>query len=422
MDHQTADTDEQIDRTARAGAIDEPAATVPWRSRTVQIVLTSTALAPLGVPLISPALPVFRDVFGITDAQASLLVSTYFIVGIVLSPFIGILADRIGRKRVLVAGLLAFGVLGGAMAAAPTFETLLALRIAQGTAAAAIFITTVTIVGDSFDGAQRTAVLGANVAVLSATAALFPVLGGMLAGIAWNAPFLAYLAAIPIAAFTQVALEEPHRSAGGRGIAYLMDATRTALAPPLLALFAVAFLTEFLLFGVVFTAMPFVLAVTFAPVVIGAVILVAGTASMVAAAASGRLSRSLSNEWLIALGFACYAVGFAAAWAATGLFVTTVAVVVVGVGVGLLMPVVDTAVSDRVSTEYLAGAMSLRNSTTFLGRTTGPIAFAGLAISVGVGYEPLLLASSLVAIVATGVAVVIGPVRLARKSSRHPSV
>jgi MFS transporter, ACDE family, multidrug resistance protein len=421
MDHQTADTDKGIDRTARAEAIDEPAATVPWRSRTVQIVLTSTALAPLGVPLISPALPVFRDVFGITDAQASLLVSTYFIVGIVLSPFIGILADRIGRKRVLVAGLLAFGVLGGAMAAAPTFETLLALRIAQGTAAAAIFITTVTIVGDSFDGAQRTAVLGANVAVLSATAALFPVLGGMLVGIAWNAPFLTYLAAIPIAAFAQVTFEEPHRSAGGRGIAYLVDATRTVLAPPLLVLFAVAFLTEFLLFGVVFTAMPFVLAAAFAPVVIGGVILVAGTASMVAAAASGRLSRSLSNEWLIALGFACYAVGFAAAWAATGLFVTTVAVVVVGVGVGLLMPVVDAAVSDRSSTEYLAGAMSLRNSTTFLGRTTGPIAFAGLAISVGVGYEPLLLASSLVAIIATGVAVIIGPVRLARKSSQHPS-
>ncbi|ELY60988.1 MFS transporter [Natronococcus jeotgali] len=405
----------------RTGSTSERNEAVPWRSRTVQIVLTSTALAPLGVPLISPALPVFRDAFGITDAQASLLVSTYFLVGIVLSPFIGILADRVGRKRVLVGGLIAFGVLGGAMAVAPTFEALLALRVAQGTAAAAIFITTVTLVGDAFDGVQRNAVLGANVAVLSATAALFPVVGGALAGIAWNAPFLAYLAALPIAAFAQVALEEPERTDDKGGIAYLADAARTVLTPALAALFGVAFLTEFLLFGVVFTAMPFVLATTLAPVLIGAVILVSETASMVVALSSGRLARYLSNEWLIAAGFACYAVGFAAAWAAAGLVGTIVAVLVVGAGVGLLMPVVDAAVSDRVTTEYLAGAMSLRNSTTFLGRTAGPVAFAGLAITAGVGYDPLLLASSIVAVAATGVAVVAGPVRLARVGARSTS-
>ncbi|ADB63051.1 major facilitator superfamily MFS_1 (plasmid) [Haloterrigena turkmenica DSM 5511] len=413
--------DHGIESGGRAESTDEPSGTVPWGSRTVQIVLTSTALAPLGVPLISPALPVFRDVFGITDAQASLLVSTYFLVGIVLSPFIGVLADRVGRKRVLVGGLLAFGVLGGAMALAPTFEALLALRVAQGTAAAAIFITTVTIVGDAFDGVQRNAVLGANVAVLSATAALFPVLGGFLAGIAWNAPFLAYLAAIPIAAFAQAALDEPQRVDDRDGVSYLVDAARAVLTPALAALFAVAFLTEFLLFGVIFTAMPFVLAATLAPVLIGVVILVSETASMLVALSSGRLARHLSNEWVIATGFACYAIGFAAAWAATGLVGTMGAVVAIGVGVGLLMPVVDAAVSDRVTTEYLAGAMSLRNSTTFLGRTAGPIAFAGLAISTGIGYEPLLLASSLVAVVATGVAVIAGPVRLARVTARQPS-
>jgi MFS transporter, ACDE family, multidrug resistance protein len=407
---------------SQATSVDKSTETVPWRSRTVQIVLISTALAPLGVPLISPALPVFRNVFEITDAQTSLLISTYFLVGIVLSPFIGILADRIGRKRVLVAGLLAFGVLGGAMAIAPTFEILLVLRIAQGTAAAAIFITTVTIVGDVFDGVQRNAVLGANVAVLSATAALFPVLGGALAGIAWNAPFLVYLVAIPVAVFAQVALDEPHHASNGQGITYLADAARSIVTPSLLALFAVAFITEFLLFGVIFTAIPFVLATTLTPILIGAVILVSEAASMVVAASSGRLARYFSNEWLIVIGFACYAVGFAGTWATSGLIDTMAAVVVIGVGVGLLMPVVDAAVSDRVSTENMAGAMSLRNSTTFLGRTVGPIVFAGLAISLGFGYEPLLLASSLIAFLATGVAMVAGPVRLARVKAHNSSV
>ena len=57
---------------------DRDAVSVPWRSPTVQVVLASTLLAPLGVPLISPALPVIRDAFGVTDAAASLLISAYF--------------------------------------------------------------------------------------------------------------------------------------------------------------------------------------------------------------------------------------------------------------------------------------------------------------------------------------------------------
>ena len=44
---------------AAGGDLDPERASVPWRSRTVQVVLLSTALAPLGVPLISPALPAF---------------------------------------------------------------------------------------------------------------------------------------------------------------------------------------------------------------------------------------------------------------------------------------------------------------------------------------------------------------------------
>ncbi len=400
-----------MDAKTNSDRATESDARVPWDSRTVQVVLASTALAPLGVPLISPTLPAFRDVFGITDARASLLVSSYFLVGIVLSPFIGILVDRLGRKRILVGGLLAFGVIGGGMAVAPTFETLLALRLVQGGAAAAIFITTVTLVGDEFDGVQRNAVLGVNVAVLSATAALFPVVVGALATVAWNAPFLTYLAAIPVALFALATLEEPQHDRTSRDTTHLTAATRTITTAPTLALFGVAFLTEFLLFGVLFTALPFLLAAALTPVVIGLVILASETASTIVAAANGKLARVTSNERLIAGGFACYAVGFAAIWFSSGLLSVVAAVTIVGVGVGLLMPAVDAAVSDLIPAEQLAGAMSLRNSTTFLGRTAGPFVFTGLAISGGYGYETLLLGASGIALVATGVAAVPQPRR-----------
>lgn len=371
---------------------------VPWTSRTVQVVLLSTALAPLGVPLISPALPVFRDTFALTEAQASLLVGGYFLVGIVLSPFLGILADRIGRKRVLVAGLGTFGLLGGAIAFAPSFEVALALRVMQGTGAAAIFITTVTIIGDTFDGAQRTAVLGVNIAVLSATAALFPVLGGFLVTVAWYAPFLTYFAAVPVALLVFLTLEDSARTSPGHGVRYLREAASTIATPATVALFGVTFLTEFLAFGVIFTALPFRLESALTPVLVGVVLLTAETASMLAALASGRLARRRSSLQLIAIGFACYGVGFFVFGLTTWIGAVAVAAAFAGFGIGLLLPSVDATLSDRVTQEYRAGAFSLRNSTTFLGRFGGPITFTGLAVTVGVGYTPLLLASGVIAV------------------------
>ncbi|MFC7044219.1 MFS transporter [Halobacteriaceae archaeon GCM10025711] len=379
-------------------------ARVPWGSRTVQVVLASTVLAPLGVPLVAPALPVIRDTFGVTDARASLLVSAYFVVGVLLSPFIGIVVDRLGRKRVLVASLVAFALAGGAIAFAPTFDAVLVLRALQGTAAAGIFITTVTLIGDSFEGTQRNAVFGVNIAVLSVGAAVFPVVGGALVSVAWYVPFLLSFAALPVAAFALRYLAEPVVERDARSLAYLRGALDVVARRGVVALYGVAFLTEFLLFGAAFTAFPFLLTAEFAlaPVVVGLVLLTAEGVSVVVAAKNGWFARRLSNRNLIAVGFACYGVGLLVAWLATAPWLFGVAAIAFGAGVGLSMPAVDAAVSDRVAGTYRAGALSLRNSTTFLGRATGPIAFAGLAVTTG--YPTLLLAGGIVALAAAVVA------------------
>lgn len=217
----------------------------------------STILAPLGVPLIAPALPVVRAAFGIGDASASLLVSTYFVTGIVLSPFIGMLADRVGRRRVLIPSLLIFSLTGGAMALSPSFAVLIALRVVQGTAAAGIFITTVTLVGDVFEGARRNAVLGVNNAALSARAAVFPILGGALAVVAWNAPFVLYLVALPIALFAAWRLDEPGAEPTEEEIGYLRTALGALVGTDAMVLYGAAFMTEMLVFGVIITGLPF---------------------------------------------------------------------------------------------------------------------------------------------------------------------
>ncbi|MFC4359044.1 MFS transporter [Halobium salinum] len=379
---------------------------VPWDSRTVRLVLSSTLLAPLGVPLVSPALPAIRDAFGVTDAEASLLVSAYFVVGIALSPFVGALADRIGRRRVLAGSLLVFGLTGGVTAFAPSFDAVVALRAVQGTAAAGIFVSTVTVIGDAFDGPQRNSVLGVNTAVLSAGAALFPIVGGLLVAVAWNAPFLTYFAAVPLAVAVYLWLDEPGASGGRRptwGRAYARGVLRDLRPPATLSLYVATFAGEFLLFGAVLTALPFLLVDSFAlaAVLVGAVITTAEVASVAVSAANGRFARRASNRLLVAAGFGWLGVGFVAAWLAPTPVLVGVAMLAVGAGIGLVLPSVDAELSGAVSDAHRAGALSLRNSTTFLGRASGPVVFAGLAATTG--YQPLLLAAGVAAFLVAAV-------------------
>ncbi|MFC3478872.1 MFS transporter [Halobacterium litoreum] len=377
---------------------------VPWDSPVVRVVLLSTALAPLGVPLVAPALPAFREALSLTDAEASLLVSAYFVAGIVLSPFLGAFADRYGRRRLLVVALVVFSLTGASIALAPPYGVVVGVRVVQGTAAAGLFVATVTLVGDAFDGVQRNAVLGVNAAVLGAGAAAYPILGGALAGVSWRAPFVAYLLALPAAVVASRVLPAETRRTARPG--YLSAMARVATSAGALGYYAATLLTELLLFGAILTALPFLLVREYgaSPLGIGLVITAAEVVAAGAAASNGWLARRAGDAAIVRAGIATYAVGLLAVPFATSVVGVAAGAAVVGAGVGFVLPSVDAGLSARVPGDLRAGALSLRNSVTFLGRAAGPLLFAYLAADTG--YEPLLTAAGVAALAAVALATV----------------
>lgn len=384
---------------------------VPWGSSTVRVVLASAAVLPLGVPLLSPVLPAIRDAFGLTDAGASLVITAYFLPGVVLSPAVGAVADRFGRRGVLLGSLAAFGVTGAAVATGPPFAAVLGLRLVQGTAAAGVFIVTVTLVGDAFDGVRRNAVLGVNVAVLFAAAAVYPLVGGALVARGWTVPFLAYLLALPVLAYAVVTLREPARTRASGGLAYLRGAADALPTRPALGLYGATVAIEAVAFGTILTGLPFLLERSYgvAPIVIGAVVTANTLAGAATAAANGRFARRLRNRRLVATGFVVVGVGLVGAWLADGPAAFGVAAAVFGVGSGLVLPSVDAAITTIAPSAYRAGALSLRNSLTFLGRAAGPVVFAVAAGAVG--YRALFAATGVVLVIAglAGVSATGGP-------------
>ncbi|MGZ8335196.1 MAG: multidrug effflux MFS transporter [Allosphingosinicella sp.] len=107
----------------------------------------------LAIDAMIPALPAIGASLGVVDANdRQLVVSVYFLGFGATQLVYGPLADRYGRRPVLVGSLVFYVAFALACAAAPSFELLLAARLAQGGAAAATRVLVVSIVRDRFDG------------------------------------------------------------------------------------------------------------------------------------------------------------------------------------------------------------------------------------------------------------------------------
>ena len=103
-----------------------------YRDRNLRIVFAVTLMGVLGVASITPAFPrIIRDLH-LAHGQIGLLITVFTFPGIFLSPFLGVLADRFGRKRILVPSLVLFALSGGACGLAKGFHLLLVLRFCQG--------------------------------------------------------------------------------------------------------------------------------------------------------------------------------------------------------------------------------------------------------------------------------------------------
>mgnify|MGYP000078783745 CR=1 FL=1 len=89
---------------------------------------------PPGTALLSPVLDSLVDPFGTSASQVGLMMSFFTAPPIVVIPLAGLLADRYGRKPVIVTSLLLFGLAGSAIALTTNFQVVLGLRLLQGVA------------------------------------------------------------------------------------------------------------------------------------------------------------------------------------------------------------------------------------------------------------------------------------------------
>lgn len=130
----------------------------------------------------------------------------------------GRLSDRFGTRNVLVAGAVAFGVTTAACGLAPTFELLVAARVAQGMAGGVLYTVSLAIAVTAFPPERRASALGIYFTSGALGAVIGPVIGGLLTDLGgWPLVFFAQLPLPVVVAvgawivLPRVAREEPRR-------------------------------------------------------------------------------------------------------------------------------------------------------------------------------------------------------------------
>ena len=338
------------------------------------------------VSSVSPAFPKMVDVFGISATQIGWVVTAYSLPGVVSAPLVGVLADRIGRKRILVPTLVVFSVSGGVCAFATSFEQLLTLRAVQGMAASPLVALSITIIGDRYEERNRAAAIGYNATALNVSTAAYPALGGFLAALAWNWPFALPWLALPVALLVAWKLDAPDIDDGRSLSGYLQTASRYLIDRQVVGLLLVNFGFYILLFGAILTYVPELLDVRFGAdaTTIGLLIAVASLVSGAVATQLGRISAATSLPRLVQASLVLIAMALALFPLVPRLWTVGFVSALYGLGQGLNQPALQARLTDLVPSEARGVVLSMNGTVLRLGQAVGPLATAAILAVYGI--------------------------------------
>lgn len=214
-----------IGHSIRAGATGPPVgaadpAAPAARERRRWLILAVMVLCLLVVVLdntvLNVALPRIQQELGASQSQQEWIVDAYTLVFAALLLPYGVLADRLGRRRVLFAGLAVFGASSFAAAFATSPAMLIGLRAVMALGGAAVLPATLSIITNVFDDKERAQAIAIWAGGTGLAAAIGPLVGGGLldAGFWWGSVLLINvpIVAVGLAAITLVVPDsrDPH--------------------------------------------------------------------------------------------------------------------------------------------------------------------------------------------------------------------
>lgn len=350
----------------------------PLKDKNLLLLFGITLFVVMGVSSILPVLPSAGRSLNIPMAEIGLLLTSFTLPGIFLTPFAGILADRYGRKAVLIPALVIFGIAGFSCAFATDYKTILFLRALQGVGAAPISLLYTTITGDLYSGTERLKVMGYNASVLSLGTAIFPFFGGLLGEIGWQYPFMLPILALPLAVLCAIHLDLPNPKSKETMAGYFKNTAQIISSKKALVLFGMTLCTFTILYGPIITYVPILSDTVFdaSPSRIGFMFAISSLFTGVAASQLGRIRQILSVRTMLCLAAVCFFASMATMSIPDNFWLLAIPVGFFGMGQGLSFPNLAAKLTGIASIEKRGAVMAVNGTVLRIAQTIGPLIFS----------------------------------------------
>lgn len=181
-------------------------------------IASGAILVPLNSTMLAVGLPSVMNAFAVSPDAAATLVTVYLGAVAIAVPVSGSVGDRFGHRRAFLVGVAGFGVASLSAALAPAFGVLILARVLQAVSGALVSTSSVALIRALAPPARRGAAFGLFDMLVSTSAALGPLFGGLIVGaFDWRAMFLVAAPLAMVAALAVGLRPDPLKAAHDRG-------------------------------------------------------------------------------------------------------------------------------------------------------------------------------------------------------------
>ncbi len=388
-----------------------------WKTKLTLLLVSSLTI--MAATTIAPSLPAMNQHFESSiadpDRRATLvqllitLPALFIVIG---SPIAGIVVDRFGRKPLLLASTLLYGLAGSSGIYLESLTTILAGRAMLGLAVAGVMVSATTLIADYYSGSNRAAFMGLQSGFMGLGGVLFLTLGGILAQQNWHYPFGIYLFAWLIAPLIAMFIFEPHSAepiSKRSSHSYIGAKTDMAIQSTPKGVMVVVYGLTMLIqiaFYLIPVQLPFFLKnlVQAAPSQTGMAIASCTLFAAIASVNYGKIKQHMGFVAFLPLVFGLMGIGYLLIGQSSNWAQVLTGLALCGMGLGLLMPNMSIWLMTTVPEAIRGRALGGLSTAMFLGRFLSPIVTQPFAKTLGLD-KVYAITGGILVIIALGSAI-----------------
>lgn len=316
---------------------------------------------------------------GASKFLASMVISLPSLVVAILGFPMGYLADRVGLAKVLIASLVLFIAAGVSGYFCTDIHTLLATRVLLGVGIAGISTSATGLMGIYYDVDERRRVMAIQSAFMGFGGVVLEVIGGLMADVAWNVPFLVYLVALPILIAGLIAVRDVVVPTGAEGPA---GEFAKGSGAHMAVLYASIFMLMFLMFIVSANISDILTTMGESMTVCGLILALMGLTQVFTSIAYSTLRRTIRYQHVLPVSFVLQAVAICM-FASDNLAVLAVGVGILGVGLGIGMPTITSNLAMMSPASAQGKTMGIYSCMMNLGTSLSTVVMAPVIVAIG---------------------------------------